>query len=129
MRVKIKIYIYSTNNRYFVIIILSFFKVVHAYTPIESDELDLRSGDYVFVSSEAVVNSLDGWVEGTSWLTGQSGLLPISYTERTAESDSWTLHKKVSSFIIVIYKKKLLKTLRYVAFYLDIIIHESAVLL
>ncbi|CAH1104142.1 unnamed protein product [Psylliodes chrysocephalus] len=70
-------------------------KVVHAYTPIESDELDLRSGDYVFVSSEAVVNSLDGWVEGTSWLTGQSGLLPISYTERTAESDSWTLHKKI----------------------------------
>ncbi|CAG9860079.1 unnamed protein product [Phyllotreta striolata] len=70
-------------------------KVVHAYAPVESDELDLRTGDYVFVNSEAVINSLDGWVEGTSWLTGQSGLLPLSYTERTAESDAWTLHKKI----------------------------------
>ncbi|KAJ8925704.1 hypothetical protein NQ315_009551 [Exocentrus adspersus] len=71
-------------------------KVVHTYSPTESDELDLRSGDYVYISSEALSNSPDGWVEGTSWLTGLSGLLPESYTQRTAETDAWTLHKKIS---------------------------------
>ncbi|KAJ8936279.1 hypothetical protein NQ314_012427 [Rhamnusium bicolor] len=71
-------------------------KVIHTYSPTESDELDLRSGDYVYISSEALSNSPDGWVEGTSWLTGLSGLLPESYTQRTAETDAWTLHKKVS---------------------------------
>ncbi|KAJ3661412.1 hypothetical protein Zmor_005807 [Zophobas morio] len=70
-------------------------KVIHPYLPTECDELDLRTGDYVYISTEALVNSPDGWVEGTSWLTGLTGLLPESYTERTAESDAWTLHKKV----------------------------------
>lgn len=70
-------------------------QVIHPYLPTECDELDLRTGDYVYISSEALANSPDGWVEGTSWLTGLTGLLPESYTERTAESDAWTLHKKV----------------------------------
>lgn len=72
-----------------------YFQVVHPYNPSESDELELRTGDYVYISSEAIVNSPDGWVEGTSWLTGVSGLFPESYTQRTAESDAWTLHKKI----------------------------------
>ncbi|KAJ8947295.1 hypothetical protein NQ318_014193 [Aromia moschata] len=71
-------------------------KVTHAYNPTEADELDLRVGDYVYISSEALANSPDGWVEGTSWLTGLSGLLPESFTQRTAETDAWTLHKKIS---------------------------------
>ncbi|KAJ2944764.1 hypothetical protein O0L34_g1653 [Tuta absoluta] len=72
------------------------YKVIQDYESKASDELELVMGDYVYIEQKDLDASPDGWVHGTSWLTGVSGFLPAVYTQRTAESDAWTLHRAVS---------------------------------
>lgn len=67
-------------------------KVIYSHSSREHDELDLRVGDYVYINSEAVQNSVDGWVEGITHNGNQIGFLPINHTERVCETEVWKLH-------------------------------------
>ncbi|XP_034833907.2 ecdysteroid-phosphate phosphatase isoform X2 [Maniola hyperantus] len=72
------------------------YRVTQSYTPEASDELELVVGDYIYVEEKQFDTSPDGWVFGTSWLTGVSGYLPGVFTRRTPDSDAWTLHRAIS---------------------------------
>ncbi|XP_050354134.1 protein UBASH3A homolog isoform X2 [Nymphalis io] len=72
------------------------YKVTQSYVPEASDELELVLGDYIYIEEKQFDTSLDGWVYGTSWLTGVSGHLPAVCARRTPDSDAWTLHRAIS---------------------------------
>lgn len=61
----------------------------------EPDELELRIGDFVYVNNDAVANSTDGWTEAISSSTGNYGFVPLNHTERTSETNVWTLNSTV----------------------------------
>jgi ubiquitin-associated SH3 domain-containing protein len=67
--------------------------VKQAYKGSLEDELDLIMGDYVFMDMNESTRSTDKWYNGTSWLTGQQGMFPGPFTERTAETWTWALHE------------------------------------
>ncbi|CAG0892093.1 unnamed protein product [Darwinula stevensoni] len=71
-------------------------KVLFPLVPQEVTELELILGDFVYVKPESINVSPDGWVEGTSWLTGCSGFLPLNRVKRTPQTDAWTLHKSIA---------------------------------
>uniref|UniRef100_A0A0N5AHA2 SH3 domain-containing protein n=1 Tax=Syphacia muris TaxID=451379 RepID=A0A0N5AHA2_9BILA len=54
------------------------YRAVYAYTPKNSDELELFENDIIFV----VEKCDDGWFIGTSLRTGQFGTFPGNYVER-----------------------------------------------
>nr|XP_026489665.1 protein UBASH3A homolog isoform X1 [Vanessa tameamea] len=72
------------------------YKVTQSYVPEASDELELVLGDYIYIEEKQFDTSLDGWVYGTSWLTGVSGYLPGVCARRTPDADAWTLHRAIS---------------------------------
>lgn len=47
------------------------YKVNQGYTPKASDELELVFGDFIYIEESQFDGSADGWVYGTSWLTGK----------------------------------------------------------
>ena len=75
--------------------------------PEQPNELPLMEGDYVYTTATLSpgkvveeeeeegmeVEGEGGTSEGTSWLTGCSGLVPNVHLARAPESDAWTLHR------------------------------------
>lgn len=65
---------------------------MYPYVPQNDDELELVTGDFIFMSPVEQSSASEGWVYGTSLGTGLSGLLPENYVNRADESDTWVVH-------------------------------------
>ncbi|XP_076108765.1 ubiquitin-associated and SH3 domain-containing protein B-like [Mytilus galloprovincialis] len=65
-------------------------KVIKCYTHQLGDELELIEGDFISVDLAEVEKSKDRWYHGTSWLTGNAGMFPGTYTKKTQETFAWT---------------------------------------
>ena len=68
-------------------------KVMFEHEPRYEDELRLIKDDFLYVHEEAVKQSVDSWCSGVSWLSGCSGMLPLTYSERVPETETWTMHR------------------------------------
>jgi len=67
--------------------------VLYTHVPGAPDELEMCDGDFIFMEEKELEMSTDGWYLGTSWITGCTGMFPGVYTERTAETETWTMHR------------------------------------
>lgn len=70
---------------------------MYPYVPQNDDELELVTGDFIFMSPVEQSSASEGWVYGTSLGTGLSGLLPENYVNRADESDTWVVHGYISN--------------------------------
>jgi len=72
-------------------------RVIYPLTSRNEDHLQLINGDFIYVRPDSQVQesrSSEGWYQGTSWMTGCSGIFPVSHTEVAVDTDTWTVHKK-----------------------------------
>ena len=75
---------------------------MYPYSPQALDEHELIQGDFMIVDPNKIQDCKDGWPLGLSWLSGTEGHFPLNYTEKTAESETWTMHR--SDPIIILMK-------------------------
>lgn len=80
-------------------------KVNYRHIPAAADELTLIIGDFIYLNEEEIKSSQDEWYKGVSWLTGCCGMFPGPYTERVAETETWTMHRydfiNLASFFLI----------------------------
>lgn len=62
--------------------------MTQGYAPKASDELELVLGDYIYIEEKEFASSPDGWVNGTSWLTGTLST-PQTHTSKLALHDCY----------------------------------------
>lgn len=55
----------------------------------------MHVGDFIYINTDAVQTSVDGWIEAISFSTGKCGFIPLSYTEKTSETTVWELEVSV----------------------------------
>lgn len=71
-------------------------RVIFPHPSREADELELKVGDYIYINNDAAQNSVDGWTEAVCAATGNYGFVPLKYTERTSETNVWSLNANVT---------------------------------
>uniref|UniRef100_H3BI14 Ubiquitin associated and SH3 domain containing B n=1 Tax=Latimeria chalumnae TaxID=7897 RepID=H3BI14_LATCH len=71
-------------------------RVIYPYAPQNDDELELAPGDFIFMSPLEQTNTSEGWIYGTSLMTGCSALLPENYIMKADECETWIFHGSYS---------------------------------